>query len=320
MHGQLSKQYFEKLQTKHPDSFFTALARSHFYESGASWDQAAQELEKAIAIRNASETLKPRLAWLKQRASGDSSSAPPEDAHFSGSTRYLYASPDGDKILAAYSAERSAAREAEGHQPPASEVLYKLADAHQALSFLASLWVLQTGPDSYRAHELRGEALEAAGKTDEAIVEYRRALEIKPELQTVHFTIGNIYWRLGQMDEALAELAEELKINPNDPQAHYECGDILLSQNKPDEAEKHFIHALRFSPKLTEAHLAMERILSARGDTAAAIIHLRKAAELAPASSTPHYRLWMLYRKLGRTADAQQERTTFEKLKALERK
>ena len=238
---------------------------------------------------------------------------------FSGSTVSLCVSGRGQHsrgvLLRAFSGA-----DAVGHQPTAPEVLYKLADAHQALSFLASLWVLHTGPESYRAHELRGEALEAAGKTDEAIVEYRRALEIKPELQTVHFTIGNIYWRLGQMDEALVELAEELKINPNDPQAHYESGDILLSQNKPDEAEKHFIHALRFSPGLTEAHLAMERILSARGDTAAAIVHLRKAAELTPDSSTPHYRLWMLYRKLGRTDDAKRERTIFDKLKALERK
>jgi hypothetical protein len=67
------------------------------------------ELDKAIAIRNAGQNLRPRLEWLKQRATGSTVSAPPEDAHFYGSTRYLYTSPEGDNILAAYSSERSAA-------------------------------------------------------------------------------------------------------------------------------------------------------------------------------------------------------------------
>jgi len=122
------------------------------------------------------------------------------------------------------------------------------------------------------------------------------------------------------MEEAFAELAEELKLNPNDPRSHYESGDILLSENKPNEAEKHFLQALKYSPDLTEAHLALERIANARGDTAGAILHLKKAAELAPENSTPHYRLWLLYRKLGRNVEAQQEREKFERLKASERK
>jgi tetratricopeptide (TPR) repeat protein len=318
LHGQLSKYYFDKLQTGSPNSFFTALARSHFFESGAGWEQAGQELTKALEIDQSRTELKKRLKWLNERVAGETTTGPPDDA-LSGSTRYLYAPPTGDKILEAYSAER-----ARVHVSPkpkeTGESLYELADAHQALSFLSSLWVLHTDADSYRAHELRGEALEAAGKTDEAIEEYRRALAIKPELQTVHFSIGNIYWRGGRMDEALIELGEELKVNPSDPNSHYESGDILLSQNKLEDAEKHFLQALKFSPELTEAHLAMERIASARGDSATAILHLKKSVELAPESSAPHYRLWLLYRKLGRSAEAQKERELFEKLKALERK
>ena len=319
LHGQLSKSYFEKLQTGSPNSFFTALARSQFFESGANWEQASQELSKALEIDKSRPELKKRLEWLTRRAAGDTSIPVPEDT-LSGSTRYLYTPPAGDKILEAYSAERTRAQEVLNRKPETDESLYELADAYQALSFLSSLWVLQTDADSYRAHELRGEALEAAGKTDEAIEEYRQALKLKPELQTVHFSIGNLYWRGGRMEEALVELQEELKVNPADPNSHYELGDILLSQNKLQDAEKHFLQALKFDPDLTEAHLAMERTASARGDSATAILHLKKAVELAPGSSAPHYRLWLLYRKTGKTAEAQKERELFEKLKAVERK
>ena len=60
----------------------------------------------------------------------------------------------------------------------------------------------------------------------------------------------------------------------------------------------------------------MERIASAQRDSATAILHLKKAVALAPESSAPHYRLWLLYRKTGQTAEAQKERELFEKLKA----
>lgn len=318
LHGQLSRSYFEKLQIGSPNSFFTMLARSHYFEAGASWDQAGQELAKAIQIDKSKPELKGKLEWLTQRAAGDTTTAMP-DAALSGSTRYLYSPPAGDKILETYSAELVRGQE---HLQPTQtdETLYQLADAHQALSFLSSLWVLETDAESYRAYELRGEALEAAGKTDEAIAEYRRALAIKPELQTVHFSIGNLYWRSGRTDEALVELGEELKVSPNDPNSHYEIGDILLSRNKLADAEAHFLQALKFSPGLTEGHLAMERIATSRGDSATALLHLKKAVESAPESSAPHYRLMSLYRKLGRTAEAQRERELFEKFKAIERK
>ena len=67
LHGQLSKSYFEKLQTGSPNSFFTALARSHFFESGANWEQASQELSKAVEIDKSRPELKKRLEWLTRR-------------------------------------------------------------------------------------------------------------------------------------------------------------------------------------------------------------------------------------------------------------
>ena len=64
----------------------------------------------------------------------------------------------------------------------------------------------------------------------------------------------------------------------------------------------------------------LPEIANARGDLPTAILHLKRAAVLDPASSKPHYRLWLIYRKLGRSAEAQQERDKFETLKASERK
>src|SRR5712692_10317280 len=96
--------------------------------------------------------------------------------------------------------------------PRSSEQLFFLAEDHQLLSYLVSLWVVTSAPDYYRAHQLTGQYHEAIGQDDKAIEEYRRALALKPDLQGLHFLIGNSYWRRGQLDEALPELQNELKV------------------------------------------------------------------------------------------------------------
>lgn len=314
-HGQLSKHYFDKLQKQYPDSFHTHLARSHFYESGGSWEQAKQELYRALGKTAGDKYLQRRIEWLSRRAADETTKPAMTDDALDGSTKYLYSPPEGAQIRAAYQAERSYMTGLHKRAADSPEELYALAERYQALSFLSSLWILQMNPDSYRAHQLRGQLFEAGNKVDEAIAEYRQALAIKPELQTIHFAIGNLYWREGRPEEALPELHQELKVNPNDPHAHYEIGDILLSRNNLSEAEQHFVTALQFAPDMQEAHLAMERIASASGAAGKAVFHLKRAAEIGPDDATPHYRLWLLYRKAGKTAEARKERQIFEKLK-----
>ncbi len=314
-HSSLSRDYFEKLQKRFPADFHTRLARSHFYEGEGNWALAKEELEHALRVRPDARTLKPRLDWLARRQAG-ADAGPPDTTEWDGAARYLHSPPEGENLQEAMTRERGASA-----VPPASspEALYRLADSHQALSFLTALGVMQADPESYRAHQLRGQLLETAGKTTEAIESYRQTLQVKPELETIHFAIGNIYWRLGQFDQAAPELEAELKLNPSDANAQYELADILLSRGEAVEAEKRYRESLRLAPGMVEAHLALERIASGRGETAAALAHLQKAAALDPSNSTPHYRLWLLYRKLGRTVEAGKAKARFEALRAKER-
>jgi tetratricopeptide (TPR) repeat protein len=316
VNGQLSKHYFEILQKQFPDSVETFLARSHFHESSANWEPAHQQLSNALAKQPGNQQLSQRLEWLKSLASGKPADPPASDTEIDGSTRYLHAPPAGEAIRSAVDAERRATQASLKTAPPTAKSLYHLAEGYQALSFLSSLWVLELDASSYRAHQLKAQSFEAAGRVEEAIAEYREALARKPDLQTVHFAIGNLYWRNNRMEEALPELEAELKLNPRDPHAHYEIGDILFAANKQDAAAKHFEEAIRLAPSMVEAHLVLERIANAKGDFDKALLHLKKAAEVSPQNPTPHYRMWLLYRRLGKTAEAQAARNAFEERRA----
>ncbi len=69
--------------------------------------------------------------------------------------------------------------------------------------------------DSYAAY-FHGSALEQADRTDEALAEYRRALELDPYLRSAIYRMSRILLRSGQTDEgmALQETFEKLADNP----------------------------------------------------------------------------------------------------------
>ena len=53
----------------------------------------------------------------------------------------------------------------------------------------------QLAPNSSEAHQLLGRSLEARGRLDEALAEYRNALRNNATGPGVHFLIGNVLWK-----------------------------------------------------------------------------------------------------------------------------
>jgi tetratricopeptide (TPR) repeat protein len=72
-------------------------------------------------------------------------------------------------------------------------------------------------PDLAGAHYNLGNALNAQGKLDEAIAEFRTAikLKLKPDLAHAHVNLGYALQAQGKYDEAIAEFRTALKLNPD---------------------------------------------------------------------------------------------------------
>lgn len=312
-YAHLSKEAFEKLREKYPDSPFLSLARAHFFEAQGNVEEAKTEYDRLIQKHPQASSLKKRRAWLEKRTA--ESGVPPAllEGAAVDSTVYLYEPPSRiEDEITKYQGMVAVLDK----QTESAERLYEKAEIYQILSYLSSLWVFQSDPDSYRSYQLKGELLEAQGKTDEAIAAYTKAVELQPRLEGVHFSIGNLYWVGAKMDEALGHLEKELALNPNHPQAHYEIGDILYTQGKLPEAARHFSEALKLDPNMVDAYLASERILEQDGKLAAALLQLQKVTKIAPSNPAPYYRMSVIYRKLGKPADAEEALKRFQKLKA----
>ena len=87
-----------------------------------------------------------------------------------------------------------------------------------------------------RAHQLAAESFAWDGKYQNAILEYRKALQLKPDLESAHRGIAEMYWEQRQFEKATQEYVVELQKFPLDDEAHLRIGEYLLSQGKAGEA------------------------------------------------------------------------------------
>jgi DNA-binding SARP family transcriptional activator len=73
--------------------------------------------------------------------------------------------------------------------------------------------------------------------------------------------------------------------------------------------------ALSFQPEYAPARVALAKILIAEKQWSKALEHLEAASKLAPDEEAVAYNLMIVYRGLGRSADAKRSFDTFQRLK-----
>jgi tetratricopeptide (TPR) repeat protein len=316
----LAKQQYQALQTAFPDTLFADLALAHAHETAERWQPAREAYTRALQKQPDNARLQKKVEQAAAKAAGVKiEDDGPGDPTIDGSLDLLRAPPSSQSSKDIFRSYIARAQAVSNQPAKTAESMYTIAEIDQALSYLASLQIVQD-PDSYRSHQLKGESLEASGKDDDAIVEYRKALQQKAELPNVHFSIGTILWKTNRLTEAIPELRAELHKNPNHPPALYELGDALAEGGELTEAEKCLQKAARLDPRMVEPHLALEKIYTGRNEFKKSLQQLRTALQLDGSSPIPHYRMANIYRKLGRRQEADQELAIFTRMKAADTK
>lgn len=89
-----------------------------------------------------------------------------------------------------------------------------------------------------------GNDLAAAGRHEEALVEFREALKEHHNCTLANHRIADILKTMGRFEEAIAAYGEVLKAEPNYTCVYEHLGDIFVSENQPETAEKMFQQAI----------------------------------------------------------------------------
>ncbi len=143
-----------------------------------------------------------------------------------------------------------------------------------------------------------------AGRTDEAIQDFQRALQMDPDHLIALDNLGNAYREKKRWEDAKTVLRQALQLNPEDPEANYSLGMVFaqlddterayeylqkalaarpaypealnnlgvlyLRTQRREEAEKSFKESIRVAPAFDQSYLNLARLYALQGDTSKA--------------------------------------------------
>jgi protein O-mannosyl-transferase len=172
---------------------------------------------------------------------------------------------------------------------------------------------------NYLAHHNLGVALAGEGRFQEAIEQYRAALQIEPDAPNVQTDYGNALARSGRIPEAIAHYRAALLALPDSPITHNDLANALAaSPATMPEAIAEYQIALRLKPEYEEARNNLARVqsnaaemqynlgvdLARSGKPEAAISHFEEALRLKPDYVDAHNNLGVVLAGTGRVQEA----------------
>jgi tetratricopeptide (TPR) repeat protein len=147
-----------------------------------------------------------------------------------------------------------------------------------------------------------GAGLHEAGRFEEAVPRYEKAIVIRPDYLPAYNNLGITLRTQGRLDEAIRAYERGLEAG-NYPELHFNLANALIASGRAREAESHLKLALAASPGSAGTHNNLGMALAEQGRVEEAAAEFRAAIAAEPASSTAHRNLGNLLATLGRTED-----------------
>jgi hypothetical protein len=136
-----------------------------------------------------------------------------------------------------------------------------------------------------------GSDLLQAGKAEQALYCFHRALLVIPSNPTLHLYSGAALHDLQRFDEAVESYGKALNASPCMGEAHNNLGNSLIALGRFDDAVDSFSKAVTFVPMSPVPLAARASALQALGKIAEAEADCRSAIAIAPDFASAHWNL-----------------------------
>ena len=134
--------------------------------------------------------------------------------------------------------------------------------------------------DNYVAHDSLGNALAQQGMLEQAIVHYREALRIKPNLVNTYNNLGVALLQQGEINRAIAQYYQALRLKSDSAETHNNLGIALFNLGQVDKAIGHYLTAIKLDPNFGKAYNNLGNALARKGKLDEAIRQYSRALEL----------------------------------------
>lgn len=163
---------------------------------------------------------------------------------------------------------------------------------------------LDIEPDNAQANQLMGIAYAWKGDINSALDSFKKTVDLDPDRPDSQMNLGSTYAALGNYDEALFHFRNAVRLDKTHPLYHYQLGSLYEVMGRDNLAEESFKKALRLYPDYEEALLALAVLGEKQGSSTKAKLNYRKALKIKPGDSVARFRLANLLARENRKSDA----------------
>lgn len=142
--------------------------------------------------------------------------------------------------------------------------------------------VIKIAPEMSEAHQALGLGLQISLRLDEALVAYKRALELDPNSKGARRSLADLNRALGKSQEALELYQRQLAAEPADKAARAGMVLSLFDLGRKDEAKVELDKALATDPRNLALLAGVAYWYAAHNDMSSALTFGTKAIELEP--------------------------------------
>ena len=305
-----------------PDEFRWAYYLGHVYVGAGDLERGREAFARALEIRPGDTPALVRLARLEMER---------DRADLAGKLFERVLDHEGNraaalvglgKIAAAggdYEAAVRSLEEARGLAPQATKIHHPLGMAYRGLGnielaerFLGRRgeipvplddpWIREIGGlvGGMRVNQIQGTLYFQEGQYEQALTQFRRAVEEDPDEPLVRANLALTLIHTGDLAAAEREFVEALRLAPDDPFANYNYATLLTNLERDEAAVEHFVAAIDADPGQYRAHLNLANTLARLGRHEESLPHYRSAVEGEPGNATARVAEARVLARLGR--------------------
>jgi tetratricopeptide (TPR) repeat protein len=193
-------------------------------------------------------------------------------------------------------------------EPQNAYALTRLGDLYfdRELYVEAERWydqAVNADPEMVEAIVGQGNVAMALGLYDRAQDRYKKALELRPDDNTIKLKLAEAYLKGKKLSEARPLIEAVLSASPSNDRALKLMGDLLMAEGKPKEAIDYYERAVERNPAW-DYRLVLGDAYRAAGDVDKALDIYERVKNRYPYRYEPYARLAEVYKEEGDTEEA----------------
>lgn len=153
------------------------------------------------------------------------------------------------------------------------------------------------------------------GNLDEAVTEWKKAVEMDPKFIKAHNYLARSYYTKERFDDALSEYKKIVELDPADAMAHASIGFVYRMKGMYDDAITACNKALQINPQLAAAYNCIGMSYVQKKMYEDAINAYKMALAINPNYADALFGLGIAYESQGNIEDAKQAFEAFDKIK-----